>query len=98
MYLVGSFPNSELGWVKAIKEFTVSTIPNTARVTIYYASKPILKMLKNPKRLKFVIKDKHVEIKDKIAKAPNLVKSLYIVVISVLEPSGPSALGNQGLM
>ena len=59
----GSFPNSELGWAKDIKEFIVSTIPNTAKVTIYYASKPILKVLKNPKCPKFVIYDGHIEVK-----------------------------------
>ncbi|MCY4490565.1 MAG: hypothetical protein OXC46_03760 [Thaumarchaeota archaeon] len=37
-------------------EFTTSTIPNTARVTIYcHMPEPILKMLKNPKHLKFII-------------------------------------------
>ena len=54
---IGSSTNSELGWAKDTKGFTVSIIPNTTRMTIYYASKPILKMLKNPKRLKFVITD-----------------------------------------
>ena len=49
-------------WPKDAKEFTVSIIANEARMTNYsYIPKPILKMLGNPKRLKFVIKDRHVE-------------------------------------
>ena len=51
-------------WPKDAKEFTVSIVPNEARMTSYcYVPKPILKMLKNPKRLKFVIKDGHIEVK-----------------------------------
>ena len=51
-------------WAKDAKEFTVSIIPNKARMTNYsYIPKPILEMLGNPKRLKFVIKDRHVEVR-----------------------------------
>ena len=51
-------------WAKDAKEFTVYIIPNKARMTNYsYIPKPILEMLGNPKRLKFVIKDRHVEVK-----------------------------------
>ena len=48
---------------KDVKEFTISIIPNTTRVTIYYTPKPILKMLKNPKCLKCIIQDGHIEVK-----------------------------------
>ncbi|MCY4491526.1 MAG: hypothetical protein OXC46_08715 [Thaumarchaeota archaeon] len=51
-------------WPKDAKEFTVPIVPNKARMTSYcYVPKPILKILKNPKRFKFIIKDRHIEVK-----------------------------------
>ncbi|MCY4490744.1 MAG: hypothetical protein OXC46_04680 [Thaumarchaeota archaeon] len=41
--------------VQKCQEFIISLTLNTARVTIYYTPKLILKMLKNPKYFKFVI-------------------------------------------
>ncbi|MCY4490109.1 MAG: hypothetical protein OXC46_01435 [Thaumarchaeota archaeon] len=44
--------------VKRCPEFTGSIVPNETRMTsYYYASKPILKVPKNPKCIEFVIKD-----------------------------------------
>ena len=43
-------------WPKDAKEFTVSVIKNEKRLTNYrYIPKPILEMLGNPDKLKFVI-------------------------------------------
>ncbi|MCY4491439.1 MAG: hypothetical protein OXC46_08270 [Thaumarchaeota archaeon] len=51
-----SSPNLVLGWTKVAKGCIISTTPNTARVTPYcHTSKFILKLLKNPKYIKFVI-------------------------------------------
>ncbi|MCY4490050.1 MAG: hypothetical protein OXC46_01135 [Thaumarchaeota archaeon] len=48
-----------------ISEFIVSIIPNEVKMTTYcYTPKHILKMLKNAKYLKFVIKDGHIKIKE----------------------------------
>ncbi|MCY4492091.1 MAG: hypothetical protein OXC46_11625 [Thaumarchaeota archaeon] len=39
-------------------------IPNKAMATNYsYIPKPILEMRENPKRLKFVIKDRHIKVR-----------------------------------
>ena len=43
-------------WPKDAKEFTISVIKNEKRLTNYsYIPKPILEMLGNPDKLKFVI-------------------------------------------
>ncbi|MCY4491265.1 MAG: hypothetical protein OXC46_07355 [Thaumarchaeota archaeon] len=64
MLLQGFFPKFGAWMAQRYKEFTVSAIPNEARMTSYcYVPKPILKMLKNPKRLKFVIRDGHIVVK-----------------------------------
>ena len=76
LYLPGSFPNSEFGWPKDVKDFTKPTIPNTARMTLYYAPKHILMLLNNPKTPQIRHPRRTYRGQDlKIAKAPNLVKN-----------------------
>ena len=58
------FPKFGAWMAQRYKEFTVSAIPNNTRMTSYcYAPKSILNVPKNPKRLNFVIKDVHTEVK-----------------------------------
>ena len=59
-----TLPNSERRWTKDAKEFIIHITPNIVRMTRYrYTQKPILKIVNNPKCLKFVIKDGHVKVK-----------------------------------
>ena len=51
-------------WSKDAKEFAVSVIRNKDRMTSYsYIPKPILQILGNPDRLKFIIQDGYIEVR-----------------------------------
>ena len=55
-------------WPKDAKEFTVSVIKNEKRLTNYsYIPKPILEMLGNPDKLKFVISGDDIMVRIMVA-------------------------------
>ena len=49
-------------WKKDQKEFTVSVTYHEQRGSQCYLPKPILEILGNPKRIKFIVKSKRIEV------------------------------------
>lgn len=49
-------------WKKDQKEFAVSVTYHEQRGSQCYVPKPILDMLGNPKRIKFTVKSKRIEV------------------------------------
>ena len=49
-------------WKKDQKEFGVSVTYHEHRGSQFYLPKPILEILGNPKRIKFIVKNKRIEV------------------------------------
>ena len=49
-------------WKKNQKEFTVSVTYHEQRGSQCYLPKPMLAILGNPKRIKFIVKSKRIEV------------------------------------
>jgi hypothetical protein len=49
-------------WKKDQKEFAVSVTYHEQRGSQCYLPKPILEILGNPKRIKFIVKNKRIEV------------------------------------